>query len=78
MLDYNDGIALAPLYFVRSGDTSVDFHKIIGAGTSAYYWSSTAFDDYAAYYLLFTKDSVNSFATSGDRYEGYSVRCLAD
>ena len=78
MLDYNDCIALAPLYFVRSGDTSVDFHKIIGAGTSAYYWSSTAFDDYAAYYLLFTKDSVNSFATSGDRYEGYSVRCLAD
>ena len=78
MLDYNDGIALAPLYFVRSGDTDVDFHEIMGAGTKAYYWSSTAFDDYAAYYLFFNEDAVNSFATSGYRHEGYSVRCLAD
>lgn len=78
MLDYNDGIALAPLYFVRSGDTSVAFHRIIGAGVDAYYWSSTAFDDYAAFYLFFDEDGVNSFATSGYRYEGYSVRCLAD
>ena len=35
-------------------------------------------DDYAAYYLFFNEDAVNSFATSGYRHEGYSVRCLAD
>ncbi len=64
----------APLHFVYGG--SVDGSSLYSAGSSGYYWPSTADNASNAYYLRF--NSSNVYPTySSPRYLGYSVRCVA-
>ena len=68
-------ITQSPLYFIPAG--SVDSGSLNDAGYRGYYWSSTAYSSTSnAYDLVFFSDSVGPF-DSGNRYDGYSVRCLA-
>ena len=44
-------------------------------GSYGYYWSSTAYSTYYAYGLYFGSSSVYP-ANNGNKYGGYSVRCV--
>ena len=68
------GLMAAPLYFMRSGNvgsTSINYF-----GISGLYWSSTVNSTTNAYRLYFDSGGVNP-ASSGSRYGGFSVRCIA-
>lgn len=45
-------------------------------GSRGYYWSSTAYNSSAAYYLSFYSGGIYP-AASGSKYYGFSVRCVA-
>ncbi len=49
----------------------------VSAGSIGHYWSSTAYDNNLAYNLAFNYTIVDP-APANDRYNGYSVRCLAN
>ncbi len=63
-----------PLFFQYGG--YVGNGKLSGADVSGYYWSSTPNGTNNAYRLLFTDTNVVSYL-GGNRYDGYSVRCVA-
>ena len=61
--------------FVRSGN--VNSGSLRNAGNNGYYWSSTANSNTSnAYNLNFNTTSVNP-SNNNNRYNGFSVRCLA-
>ncbi|MBQ1387434.1 hypothetical protein IIY68_01430 [Candidatus Saccharibacteria bacterium] len=64
-----------PYYFVRSGVTSGG--TLPNSGIAGYYWSSTVNNGTAAYYLVFNGVGGIYPASSGYRYDGRSVRCVA-
>ncbi|MBQ9403106.1 hypothetical protein IJU22_00840, partial [Candidatus Saccharibacteria bacterium] len=45
------------------------------ASTNGYYWSSTAYDSYRAYYLDLNSSSVDP-ADYSTKYHGLAVRCI--
>ncbi len=63
----------APLYFVYGG--FVNSSSLVAADSNGYYWSSTAVNNNIAYILYFTISVSPSI--NGNRYYGYSVRCVA-
>ena len=70
-----NSITRAPLFFVRSGYVRPTSY-LQDAGLNGSYWSSVANLSSNAYYLYF--DSSNVFPSGGsNRYNGYSVRCVA-
>lgn len=72
----NNNIATSPLYFVRSGYVYPDASYLGSAGYSGRYWSGRADSSSYAYYLYFYSSSVSP-SISYNRYNGYSVRCVA-
>ena len=66
----------APLFFVRSGFVYANGHYLGNVGDSGYYWSSVASSSSSAYFLQFDSDFIYP-SNSYDRYNGYSVRCVA-
>ncbi len=46
-------------------------------GSGGYYWSKSAFSSNFAYYLYFTSSRVSPSNSGGNKYFGFSVRCLA-
>lgn len=46
--------------------------RVLGAGNDGYYWSSSPYNEYLAYYMYFYSSDLN--ATSHLRYDGCSVR----
>ena len=73
--DSTTRITQSPLYFHPSG--AVSSGSLWYAGDSGYYWSSTAYSSTnRAYSLYFYSGDVNP-SYYGNRYYGFSVRCLA-
>ena len=71
----NNNITTSPLYFVRSGYVTPG-NYLVYAGRGGYYWSGRARSSGGAYFLYFTSSSVLPYYGS-NRYDGYSVRCVA-
>ena len=70
-------IARSPLYFVRSGYVRPYGPGLGNAGLSGYYWSSTPYSNgVSAYNLTFDTTGVSP-SNYGNRYGGFSLRCLA-
>ena len=46
-------------------------------GYYGYYWSSLAYNNYGAYYLNFRSSSVDPGEYSHNKYNGFTVRCVA-
>ena len=46
-------------------------------GSNGYYWSSTVYSSYGAYYLLLDTSHVYPANYTGGKYNGRSVRCIA-
>ena len=67
-------IRTAPLWLIRSGNTSSSLFRIGGMGV---YWSSTVYAGSGAYNLYFDSASVIAANGSYSRYFGETVRCLA-
>ena len=72
----SDKLVQSPLYLVRSGYV-VDGGSLNVAGYYGYYWSSTVGGAHVAYYLAFRSYFVDP-AYYGNRYYGWSVRCVSD
>ena len=64
-----------PNNFVYSGNWSGS--SAYGRGINGYYWSSTAYTSYDAYYLFFNSGDVRPGTDYYRKYNGYSVRCVA-
>ena len=64
-----------PNNFLYSG--SVDGSYVSGRGIYGLYWSKSAGDSSNAYALLFRNDRVHPFNYYYYKYDGFSVRCLA-
>ena len=47
-------------------------------GSNGYYWSSTVYSSYGAYYLLLDTSHVYPANYTGGKYNGRSVRCVAE
>ena len=47
-------------------------------GSNGYYWSSTVYSSYGAYYLLLDTSHVYPANYTGGKYNGHSVRCVAE
>ena len=75
---YVDGgfnaICTAPLWLARSG--YVYYGSPTSTGGDGRYWSSTVNSSSNAYYLYFSSFEVRP-TVKGNRYDGYSVRCVA-
>ena len=73
-------ITRSPLYFVPYG--YIHSGSLWDAGHNGDYWSSTADSSAShAYYLFFNSGNINTsggILASNLRYNGFSVRCLAD
>lgn len=69
----NDSILSFPLYFLRSG--YVAGGSLVAAGSYGSYWSSTGYSSFDAVAVSFGA-KINT-GSQPNRYEGYSVRCLA-
>ena len=63
-----------PYYFVRSG--FIDGRTLYSPGAFGFYWSSTVSSSANAYYLSFSGTNIYP-AYNGNRYSGWSVRCVA-
>ena len=48
------------------------------AGDYAFFWSSTEYNSYLAYYMYLNYDSDNGYLHNNYKYHGFSVRCLKD
>ena len=65
-----------PNNFVYSGYVSGS--SVNDRRSSGYYWSSSAYNSYRAYYLYFNSGNVRPDADrSGNKYVGWMVRCVA-
>ena len=62
-----------PYNFVMGG--YIWSSKLDTVGSSGWYWSSTASSSAEAYYLFLGSNSVNT--RNGNRYYGFSIRCIA-
>ncbi|MDE5638906.1 MAG: DUF1566 domain-containing protein, partial [Odoribacter sp.] len=49
--------------------------SVSGAGSSAYYWSSTFYNTNNAYVLNFNSGGVNP-QNNDNKYNGFAVRCV--
>lgn len=47
-------------------------------GTDAYFWSSTEYGEFCAYYMRLGNRNGNGSLPSFSRFDGFSVRCLKD
>ena len=56
-------------------DDSVSFSN---KGTDAYFWSSTEYGEFCAYYMRLGNRNDNGSLPSFSRLDGFSVRCLKD
>ena len=63
-----------PNNFLHSG--VVYGASLSNRGSSGYYWSSTAYSNYSAYYLYFGGSYVYPGTSSYNKYRGWPVRCL--
>ena len=63
-----------PYYFVRSG--SIGGGTLYNPGVSGLYWPSTVSSSTNAYGLFFNGTAIYP-ARNGNRYDGWSVRCVA-
>ncbi|MBR3052252.1 hypothetical protein IKG60_01355 [Candidatus Saccharibacteria bacterium] len=73
--DNASGLLPAPLYLSRSG--RVDGGSPLYAGSSGYYWSSTVYSSEHARALNFNATGVNPESNGYNRYNGFSLRCVA-
>ena len=73
----NQNISESPIYLTRGGYVNITTGSLRGAGLSGYYWASTAYpSELYAYYLDF--NSTNVFPSNNyNRWNGFTVRCLA-
>lgn len=69
------GLFTAPLYFTRAGYVNSD--ALNSPGSSANYWSSTVYSGTGARGLYFYSTNVYP-EYNGNRYYGFSVRCVAE
>ncbi len=70
----------APLYFVRGGYVNQDITYLFTfAGGNGYYWSSIPLsnDNYAYYLYFYSTDNNINPSYRWNRYDGFSVRCIA-
>ena len=73
----SDATHTTPLLFLPAAGYRVNNNSAFyGAGTYAYYWSSTVFST-GAYYLNFSSTTVSP-GLNGNRAGGNSVRCVAE
>ena len=70
----DQGLFIAPLYFNRAGYVLSD--ALYYPGSGGYFWSSTVSSSSFAYVLGFSSTLVNP-ANYSNRYNGWTVRCLA-
>ncbi len=68
-----DTLTASPFYGVYAGGYSSNSFR--NGNAYGYYWSSTAVEASYAFYHSFTRSSA--YVYSGDRRNGYSVRCVA-
>lgn len=54
-----------------------DLGRLRYRGSNGYYWSSTEYDIYAAYFLQFSSTSTQIYGTALNRAYGMSIRCIA-
>ena len=66
-----------PLYFVQSGAVGNGKFSVLG-GKGGRYWSSTVSGNTQAYHLMFGNKPLNPAFPYNYRYNGFSVRCLAE
>ena len=72
----SNNIALAPLYFVRSG-TVYPGGSLYGIALSGTYWSSTPYSSNSYAYIFYFDYPVVEPSSYGTRQRGFSVRCIA-
>ncbi len=65
-----------PLYMTRGG--TVGLGRLVDAADKGIYWSSTGFPQGAAYSLFFGGTGAVLPSGHNNRYDGFSVRCVAD
>lgn len=68
-------IVQLPLAFVRSGVIYPNYGTAGYVGSVGFDWSRTAQSSTYAYYLRYDATTVNP-STAGDRWNGFSLRCL--
>ena len=67
-----------PNNFLYSGQISGSRVNARGNDGVSYYWSSTVFTDYYSWNFMMNSPSLISTGKSTGKYEGNSIRCLAD
>ncbi len=65
-----------PLTFVRSGYVYLSSGYINYGGSEGDTWARTAQSSTNARYLRFRTSNIYSSGSNGDRYLGFSLRCL--
>lgn len=65
-----------PIYMTRGG--FVGSGRLVNAADKGLYWSSTGFPEGSAYSLFFGGTGAVLTAGHNNRYDGFSVRCVAD
>ena len=73
--DADNKMRAYPNNFVYSGD--VHGGSVYDRGSYGYFWSSTAFSFEGAYYLYLDSSTVRPGTSGGNKYCGWSVRCVA-
>jgi uncharacterized protein (TIGR02145 family) len=69
-----------PVNLVYSGEIDGEDNEIssvYGRGSNGYYWTSSASGSNFAYHVLFGKNHIRPGTGSTSKYDGYSVRCIA-
>ena len=64
-----------PNNFIYSGNWYIDAPN--SKGDYGNYWSASADSYYYVYYLYLNNTSINSGYGSGNKYDGFSIRCVA-
>ncbi len=72
-----NAIKALPYLFPAAGYV-VSNGSLDNGGSDGIYWSSTAYSNTTAYYLLFNSSYFIPGTNLEDRYYGYSVRCVAN
>ena len=62
--------------YVFSGNRRYSFTDLYGVGSRGYWWSSTMYASYSAYYMYMNSSLVYP-RDNNQRFSGFSVRCLA-
>ena len=68
------GWEASPLFFTRGGN--VHTSSLNTPGNTAYYWSSSVYDNTLAYFLYFLATYVSP-TNYTNRYHGFPIRCVA-